>query len=186
MQAKSRASLQTFHALQSSDMANAFNEALKKVRLQPGDYAPELTAPEGPSTGGGVLANQRLRLVSSQPGMPTLVVGSANHAEKHAELRTFEHLDAVHMKRFRRPLVIDRGQYEDFLRLAKPLLDALQLKTTLVGPPLDLDDENTEVRSPSGPSQTGRWLLAFLLGAIVTAVLGLGIWRLGLLKSLAG
>ncbi|HEX3772157.1 MAG TPA: hypothetical protein VHV30_14875 [Polyangiaceae bacterium] len=182
MQSKPRAALQTFHALQASDMASAFNDALKKVRLQPGDYAPELTTPEGQSTGGGVLANQRLRLVSSQ-GLPALVVGAANHAEKRAELRTFEHLDAVHVKRFRRPVAIDRTQYEDFLRLAKQLLDALQLRTTLVGPPTDLEDENSEVRSGG---HAGRWVLAFLLGAIVTAAVGFGIWRLGLLKSLAG
>jgi hypothetical protein len=179
---KPRAALQTFHALQASDLASAFNDALKKLRIQPGDYSAELTAPEGPSTAGGVQAMQHLRLVSNQPGCPTLVAGHANHAEKRAELRTFEHLDAVHMQRFRRPVGIDRMQYDDFLRLAKPLLDALQLKTVLVGPPLDLEEA---VEAPPAAS-AGRWILAFLLGAMVAAAAGFGMWRFGLLKTLTG
>src|ERR1019366_5773438 len=155
IQSKPRAALQTFHALQASELATAFNDALKRVCIQPGDYTAELTAPAGPSTAGGVQAMQHLRLVSSQPGTPTLVVGHANHAEGRAELRTFEHLDAVHRQRFRRPLTIDRTQYDDFVRLAKQLLDALHLQTILTGPPLDLEMDDD---GPSA-SSAGRWLL---------------------------
>src|ERR1035438_5530122 len=182
IQSKPRAALQTFHALQASELATAFNDALKRVCIQPGDYTAELTAPAGPSTAGGVQAMQHLRLVSSQPGTPTLVVGHANHAEGRAELRTFEHLDAVHRQRFRRPLTIDRTQYDDFVRLAKQLLDALHLQTILTGPPLDLEMDDD---GPSA-SSAGRWLLAFLVGVALVAAAGLGMWRLGLLKTLTG
>jgi hypothetical protein len=184
-QSKPRAALQTFHALQATDLASAFNDALRRLRIQPGDYAAELTAPEGPSTAGGVQAMQHLRLISSQPGAPTLVVGHANHAEGRAELRTFEHLDAVHRQRFRRPLTIDRTQYDDFVRFAKQLLEALHLETALVGPPLDLELDD-EAGSASSTGSAGRWIFALLVGVVILAAAGFGAWRLGLLKTLTG
>ncbi len=159
------------------DLAAAFNDALKRVRIGPGDYSAELTAPEGPSTAGGVQAMQHLRLVPGQAGLPTLVVGHANHAEEKAELRTYEHLDAVHRQRFRRPLAIDRGQYEDFLRLTKQLLGVLHLKTSIVGPPLDLEDEGPR----SGTSRRSRTRgVVFGLVGVVLAVAGFALYRLGL------
>src|SRR5208283_1353263 len=90
-----RTSLQTFHAIQASDLAAAMNEALRKIRIAPGDYAPELMSPQGPSTAGGVQAMQHLRLVPGQAGKPTIVVGYANHAEGKAELRTYDYVGAV-------------------------------------------------------------------------------------------
>jgi hypothetical protein len=178
---KARAALQTFHTIQASDLAAAFNDALKRVRIGPGEYSAELTAPEGPSTAGGVQAMQHLRLVPRQPGLPTLVVGHANHAEEKAELRTYEHLDAVHRQRFRRPLAIDRGQYEDFLRLTKQLLDVLHLKTSIVGPPLDLEDDGPR----SGTSRRSR--TPGLFPALTVALLAgaaFALYRSGLLTGL--
>jgi hypothetical protein len=131
---RKRAHLQTYHALQASDLAAAMNDAFKKVRLAPGDYSPELTAPEGPSTAGGVQAMQHLRLVAGEPGQPTLVMGHANHAEGKAELRTYECLDAIHRERFHRPLALDRTAYDAFLSFATQVFGALHLQTTVVGP----------------------------------------------------
>jgi hypothetical protein len=166
MVTKPRAALQTYHAIQASDLAAAFNEALKRVLIVPGDYVVELTAPEGPSTGGGIQAMQHIRIVPRQPGHPTLVVGHANHAEGTAELRTYEHLDAVYRQRFKRALAIDRKQYEDFVLLAKQILETLHLKTTLAGPTLD-----------DGPSSNAStWVLVFGF-AIVLVLVGLGLWR---------
>jgi len=129
-----KAALQTYHALQASELAAAVNEALKKFRLRPGEYAAELTEPEGPSTAGGVQAMQHMRLVPRLAGHPTLLVGHANQADKNAELRTYDHLDAVHRQRFKRPLALDRAQYDDFVTLAKGLLEALHFRTVIVGP----------------------------------------------------
>jgi hypothetical protein len=174
---KARAALQTFHTIQASDLAATFNDALKRVRIAPGDYSAELTAPEGPSTAGGVQAMQHLRLVPREPGLPTLVVGHANHAEEKAELRTYEHLDAVHRQRFKKPLDLDRTQYDDFLRLAKQLLDVLHLRTTIVGPPLDLDLEEGAPRSG-----TSSWAVA-LAFVIAVGVTGVVLWKLGVLAG---
>ncbi len=167
MGTKVRAALQTYHAIQASDLAAAFNDALKRVRIMPGDYVPQLTEPAGPSTAGGVQAMQHIRLVPSQPGQPTLVVGHANQPEQRAELRTYEYLESVHQQRFRQELALDRGQYEDFVRLAKQILEALHLRTTVAAPPLDL------TAPPSGAS---KWVLACGF-AIVLVLVGLGLWR---------
>jgi hypothetical protein len=177
MATKPRAALQTFHALKASDLAAAFNDALRRLRLNPGDYGAELTKPEGPSTAGGVQALQHVRLVPRQPGLPTLVAGHANFSEERAELRTFEHLDAVHRQRFRKPLALDRGQYEDFLRLAKQILEVLHLKTAITGTPLDLDDDEAP------PSGSKSWVVAVVL-LVALAGIGAAVWRLGGLAGL--
>jgi hypothetical protein len=152
------------HALKASDLAAAMNDALKKVRIAPGDYAPQLTAPDGPSTAGGVQAMQHLRLVPAQPALPTIVVGHANHAAGTAELRTYDHVDALHRQRFQRSLVLDRVQYDLFLGFAKQLFDALHLQTAVVGVPADLVQE-----APPEPAR--RAMSRVTLGAVVAAVL---------------
>jgi hypothetical protein len=170
-----KAALQTYHALQASELAAAVNEALKKIRLVPGEYAAELTEPDGPSTGGGLQAMQHMRLVPRLAGHPTLVVGHANQTEKMAELRTYDHLDAVHRQRFKRPLAIDRTQYDDFVTLAKGLLEALQFRTMLVGPPADLRAAAAE---PDAQSEPARSSSGMMLGSVMVAValVAVGIW----------
>lgn len=171
---RSKASLQTFHALQASDLASAMNEAMKKIRIAPGDYGPELTAPEGPSTGGGVQAMQHLRLVSSDASQPALVVGHANHAAKSAELRTFEYVEAVHRERFQRPPAIERAQYDDFLHFAQTLFTSLHLQTTVVGPPASLAPARPASIVP--PALSIRLLL--IVGAASSVVIALAAWLL--------
>ena len=166
-----KAALQTYHALQASELAAAVNEALKKFRLAPGEYAAELTEPEGPSTGGGLQAMQHMRLVPRLAGHPTLLVGHANQADKQAELRNYEHLDTVHRQRFKRPLALDRTQYDDFVTLAKGLLEALHFRTVVVGPPADLREE--QPAHPAGGGPRGA-----VVGGVIVAIalVAVGIW----------
>jgi hypothetical protein len=165
----SRASLQTFHAIQASDLANAMNEALKKVRIAPGDYTPELMSPQGPSTAGGVQAMQHLRLVAGQAGQPTLVIGYANHAEGRAELRTYEYVGAVYRQRFHRSLDLDRASYDAFLGFAKQVFVALHLDTTVVGPPADVASDAPELPSGWGLSNATLFILFAVLAGLALA-----------------
>src|SRR5262249_31327780 len=130
----------TQYSVQAMDLAATFNSALAKFHLMPGDYVPELTAPEGPSTGGGVQALQRLRIVPRHPAFPTLVCGDVNQKDGRAELRTWDHVDALYRQRFKRPLPIDRAQYDQFLQMAKNFLDVLRIQTVVTGPPAVLPD----------------------------------------------
>ncbi len=173
--------LRTQFSVQASDLAATFNSALMKMRLQPGDYVPELTAPEGPSTGGGVQSLQRLRLVPQQPGWPTLVCGSANQKEGTAELRTWEHLDAIYRHRFKRPLPLDRAQYDNFLQMAKNFLDVLRLRTTLAGPPAFIADESSSMTpeldaAPSSSSSAGLVIGIVVFVFVLLVLGGVGAW----------
>jgi hypothetical protein len=165
-----RTSLQTFHAIQASDLASAMNEALQKVRIPPGDYAPELMAPQGPSTAGGVQAMQHLRLVAGQAGLPTLVVGYANHAEGKAALRTYDYVGAVYRQRYHRALDLDRAAYDGFIAFAKQVFTALHLETSFVGPPADLADDTPTSPHRRGMSTTG--VVVFVLALLAACVLG--------------
>jgi hypothetical protein len=159
-------------------MASAFNKALSKCRIQPGDYVPELTAPEGPSTGGGVQAMQRLRLVPQQPGFPTFVVGSTNPKDGTAELRTFEYLDAQNRARFKKPLSLDRAEYDRFLELAKNFLTVLRLKVTLENTPSPQTLDAfvpMSVKEAGGGSKTPVALF-LILGIAALFAVGVGLY----------
>src|SRR5438874_1494841 len=94
----------TEFTLKALDYASVFASTVGKVRISPGGYKPELIAPDGPSTAGGKQALQHIRLVPSEAGLPTLVVGSANGKTSTAELRTLAHVDANYRQRFKRAL----------------------------------------------------------------------------------
>ncbi|MBV9946386.1 MAG: hypothetical protein JOZ69_06035 [Myxococcales bacterium] len=166
--ARKASHLQTVNALRASDLAAALNEALQKVRIPPGDYAPELTAPEGPSTAGGVQAMQHLRLVPYDKAQPTLVVGHANHADGKAELRTYEHMEALHRQRFQRDLALDRTHYDAFLGFAKQLFESLRLQTSLVGPPAELAHP---AAAPDLVPPRSRFLIPAIAAVLVLATL---------------
>lgn len=171
---RKRALLQTQHAIQATDLAAALNDSLKKLRIGPGDYVPELMAPEGPSTAGGAQAMQHLRLVPGQPGLPTLVVGHANRAEGKAELRSFDYVDAVHRQRFQRPLPLDRVQYDAFMDSAKLILSALHLHPTIASPPADLGAEAT----PPHADSSRRTLAALAAAVFVMVALAMTAWAI--------
>jgi translation initiation factor IF-2 len=166
--------LRTQHAIEASQLASAMNAALQKLRIAPGEYAAELTEPEGPSTGGGVQARQNLRLVPRAPGFPTLVAGHANHADGTAELRSFEYLNRLHKKQFDRPVELDATQYGELLVLARGLFEALRLRTALVDAPPDLV-EATLTKPPPPPRSSGR-----VVGIVVVVgvVAGVAVWLL--------
>jgi hypothetical protein len=111
-----------------------------------------------------------MRLVPRLAGHPTLLIGHANQADKKAELRNYDHLDAVHRQRLKRPLALDRAQYDDFVTLAKGLLEALHFRTVIVGPPADLPEE-PPARPAGGPRGA-------VVGGIVVAIalVAVGIW----------
>lgn len=162
--------LRTQFSMQASDLAAAFNASVGRMRLAPGNYAPELTAPEGPSTGGGVQALQRLRLIPMYPQYPILVVGSANQKEGTAELRTFEHVDAVHRHRFKRPVMLDRAQYEQFAQQTAQFLQAVRLRVTVAGPPVDLGASTGETVAPPPPSNRGLLVALLVVGILILLV----------------
>src|SRR5579871_4341116 len=123
--------LQTQFSMQATDFAESFRSTVGRLRVGPYAYAPDMTAPDGPSTGGGVQALQHLRLVAPDPNMPAILVGHANQRDRTAEIRTWEHVDALHRERFKQGVPIDPASYQEFLQSAQGFLAACGMRVTV-------------------------------------------------------
>ena len=162
--------LRTKVAQSAAEFAGTFNIAFGKNRLPPASYQPEMMAPEGQSTGGGVAAMQHLRLVprgeGEAAGRANLVIGSATATEKVAELRTFEALDEAHRGHFGGdPVMLDRASYASFLLKLQGFFEAQGFLVTLV--------ESTGKSTRAAPAGRNALVTGFLLGLVVV-VLALG------------
>ncbi|MEP7126997.1 MAG: hypothetical protein ABJE95_39055 [Byssovorax sp.] len=168
--------LRTRFAVRALDFAETFNAGLGALSLQPGAYQPQLTTPDGPSTGGGVQAVQHVRLIAARQGFPAILVGSANQRSGTAELRSYEYIDAVHRQRWQRPVPLDRSDYEDFLNSAKNFFESNQLLVTIAGPPAGSRRADPE-GAPATPAASGSG--AIVTGVVVGLFIGaLAIWLL--------
>ena len=169
--------LRTRFAVRALDFAETFNAGLGALSLQPGAYQPQLTTPDGPSTGGGVQAVQHVRLVAARQGFPSILVGSANQRSGTAELRSFAYIDAVHRQRWKRPVPLDRNDYEDFVHAAQNFFESNQLLVTIAAPSAGLArSADEDAARAADPARGGG---AIVTGVIVGLVIGgLAIWIL--------
>ncbi len=127
----------TIVAGQAVSLAQIFKLMMAKQRLEAGTtaYVPELSAPDGPSTGGGQQALQHIKLMPEGGGI-ALLMGSAHMVDKNAELRMFEHVDATHRQRFKGvPFACDPGKYEALLEQVKTFFTQRGFKVTFATPP---------------------------------------------------
>jgi hypothetical protein len=164
--------LQTQVSVRQSDLADSFRSTVGRMRVGPHAYAPDMTAPEGVSTGGGVQSTQHVRLLPPQSNMPTLVVGSLDHRQGAAELRTFEHVDAICRERFKQGAPLDPAQYAQFLQGAASFLGACGLRVTFAPPPTELREKLSGLTPSTAPprSRTGAVLAVMALVVIVAAL----------------
>lgn len=171
--------LQTQFSLQATGLADSYRTTVGQLRVGPHGYAPDMTSPEGPSTGGGVQAMQHLRLVAPEGALPTLVVGHANMREQTAELRTWEHVDAICRERFGRSAPLDPSQYQDFLQSAQGFLAACGLRVVLSPTPAELAVRRLEGESVVAPTHDPR-LTKVLVAAVTVFAMAAAIvvWRL--------
>jgi translation initiation factor IF-2 len=149
--------------MEASQLAEAVNDSLGRLRIGPADYVPSLTEPEGPSTAGGVQSLQHLRLVPQQAGFQTLVVGSTNQVAGTGELRSFDYVDSLYRQRFKRPVPLDPRAYAEFLKTARSLLEVMRLRVTIAAPPADL-----LLASHAPPAEVQRSLSPLIV--VITAV----------------
>jgi hypothetical protein len=162
-----RRMLQTQFSIQATDLAESYRDTLGRVRVGPYGYVPDLTAPEGPSTGGGVQAMQHLRLVPSRSELPTLVVGHVNGRDRTAELRTLDHVDAICRDRFRQGAPLNPAEYAAFLQSAQAFLGACGMRVTFAGPPADLLARLAAPKESMAPQAGRTRLVVGVAGAIV-------------------
>lgn len=159
-----RKKLQTAFSVRANELAENFRNSLGKVRIGPSGYIPDMTAPEGPSTGGGIQSMQHLRLVAPEPGMPTLVVGHLDQRERTAQLRTFDHVDAICRERFKQGAPFDSAQYEALLDSMQGFLTTSGMTVVRAGAPRKVSLTEEDSIAPSKPSAT---VLAATAAAVV-------------------
>lgn len=168
--------LQTQYSVKATDLAETFRSTVGRLRVGPYAYAPDMTAPEGPSTGGGVQALQHLRLVPPQSNMPTLVVGHVNQRDRVAQLRTLDHVDAICRERFKLGAPLDAAQYQTFLQSAQGFLAACGLQVMFETPPADLlaraAGGGPAVPSMAPPKSNAGVVVGILGALLLLAILG--------------
>jgi hypothetical protein len=165
--------LQTQFSVRATDMAESFRNTVGRLRVAPYGFTPDMTAPEGPSTGGGVQAMQHLRLMPPQPNLPTIVVGHVNQRDGTAELRTLDYVDAICQERFKQGAPLDSAQYSQFLQSAQGFLAACGLRVAFAGPPADLLARLNEPTPSMAPQKGKARVVVAIIGSLVLlAVLG--------------
>jgi hypothetical protein len=123
----------TAFAMQALGFADLFN--IKVGDFKVNGHRVELSAPEGPSTGGGKQSVQHVKLVG-EGGVVLSVAGSADQIEKNAEIRTYEYLAELHAQRFKGAKIpIDRVQYLALVARMKAFFAEQGLHVVMIEPP---------------------------------------------------
>ncbi len=157
----------TQFAMKALDFASIFNAIIGKDRLQGNpSYRVEMSAPDGPSTAGGKQALQHIKLVPD-PGGTVLVAGTANTVEKQAELRTYDHLQALHAARFKgAALPLDRVRYGELVKKMQKYFSEQGMHVLIV------DTPRPPSRAQASPSSSAvLWIAVVLMLAGAGALL---------------
>jgi hypothetical protein len=171
-----RSALRTQFSIQASTLADSYRGTVGRLRVGTHGYCPDMTAPEGPSTGGGVQSMQHLRLLPPQANMPTILVGHANQRDGAAELRTWEHVDAICRERFKQGAPFDPAAYQEFLQAAQGFLAACGLKVSLAPTPDEMRLPPPAEQEEPAPPQPRSAALGVVGGAIALAV-AVAVWK---------
>jgi hypothetical protein len=100
----------------------------------PAHFRVELSAPEGPSTAGGLQALQHLKLVPDVGGT-TIVFGAASTTRYAAEIRTFAHIEALYRQRFKGATIpIDETRYRALAEELAAFFGAMKMTVTFSEP----------------------------------------------------
>ena len=171
--------LQTQFSVKASTLAESFQNTVGRMPVGPQGYKPDLTSPDGPSTGGGVQAMQHLRLLPPTPSMPTIVVGHANQRDGTAEVRSYAHVDAIYRERFHEAAPFDQGEYDAFLQSAQGFLAACGLRVSIAvqsQPPPPPEPTAAPTLPPAAKRRMVTWVVVAAM--IAAAVGGAIVWVL--------
>jgi hypothetical protein len=128
------------------------------------NYTPALSAPDGESTAGGKLALQHISLVP-EGGGPTLVIGSANTVDKHAELRTYAHVGQIFRQRFKgASFSVDQAKYDALLEQVRGFFAERGFRITMAEAPAAPASMPSVV--PVAAATGGRSPLPLILGVV--------------------
>lgn len=172
--------LRTEFSLQASSLADSYRNTVGRLAVGPHGYRPDMTAPEGQSTGGGVQAMQHLRLVPPTANMPTILVGHANQRDRVAEVRTWEHVDAICRERFKQGAPLDPASYQEFLQAAQGFLAACGLRVSVVPTPETMRGAMTDRAATDEPlaAPNSRAVALGITGTAIALAVAVAVWML--------
>jgi hypothetical protein len=150
-----RGEVRTTFALQATALSAQFNELFGTFKIPPG-YVADLTAPDGPSTGGGVQALQHIRLRGPDGG-PPLLMGSIDPSQMKAVVRTFRHLARQAAGRSG-TLTLDEKAYDAFCDRVKKFYEGMHFV-------IEVEDAPLETKATSAPTVRAKPIVAPKAGA---------------------
>jgi hypothetical protein len=157
----------TQFAQQAVSLADLFDEKFKKpLAGRPANFRIKLAVPDGPSTAGGKQGTQHIKLVPLGKG-PILVAGWANQAQGEAEIRSWEHLKAIHDSRKARAGLPEEPAYRKLVLDMKRFFENEQLTVTVVAAPRTATGEEPVV--DSGDSSIAL-ILGIFAGLAIAAI----------------
>jgi len=153
----------TSFTMAAMDFAGMFNAFFSEKPVA--GFISELTAPEGPSTGGGVQARQHITLTHQVEGK-SLVVGHCNNVEKKAELRGYDYAAGQYKQRYGgEAFPVGRAQYEDLLKHFNNFFTSQSLT---VGMAVEKKAPAPTPAAKAGKSSTGL-IIGIVVGLLVVA-----------------
>jgi hypothetical protein len=160
----------TQFAMQALGFADVFNLKIGDQKVS--GHRVELSAPDGPSTGGGKQSVQHIKLIPDGGGTVT-VAGSADQMEKKAEIRSWDYLAQQYAQRFKgKTLPIERTQYAALVKRMLEFFTDQGLTVVMVEAPTPMAAAQRPGASPSGGSG-GAMMLVVL---VVVAALAAGVF----------
>lgn len=168
-------SLRTQFTMKALDMSEMFGATFGDIRLTGRTpRRPELTAPEGQSTGGGAKAVQSITLTPDDPTAGMLVAGTVNGAANTAELRGYPYLEATYKMRYQgQRLDIPVDSYQRFLEEAKKFLESQAYNVTVVNQLPDAAKRHYDKTAPITSGGNAFWIV---LGFMVLAGAGVAAY----------
>lgn len=138
--------LRTQVANQAASLAETVTDGFDGFHMGAGNWTVELMAPEGQSTAGGAHARQAVRLVPLRKGYAVVVAGTVDPVTSTAEVRTFEHVAALHEVRFRRPIELHADEYASFVAKLDVVFKLARVRPRSTPPPADLLAQRAALR----------------------------------------
>lgn len=164
----------TMVARQGMSSAEILNSALAKKTLgtQPKRYL-HIAAPDGPSTEGGKLARQPIRLIEDASAVNGLMCGYLDASRKVAELRDYSRVAKQHKERFGAIFEPTAQEYDALISQVEAMLKSLSFEVTRDRAPAE-----SAVWTPQGqlPELTQSGLLWLLAAALSIGVLIAVLW----------
>ncbi len=160
----------TRYASEAMSLAERFNLVVGMAPIKgPVRYRVELSAPDGPSTGGGEQSVQHIKLIPTDGGA-TLVAGWCNTVLRATEVRSLAYLDREHQRRFHGStlappplpsLRLDAAHYDELIDRLREFCVEQDFKLTVAEAP---EGQPTQLRArPTPASNSGSWAWLFLV-----------------------